>query len=168
MVSFLTGFLLRLVCSKALYLVRTFTLNHSSHSSLTTPNFTHLFIFLLLVVLSKTTLTTFSNGALIRKWNSTKRNVKSCTSRERNYRTNTSTTSMVSHLNKSQIWSRTSVSLLPAIFLGQSTSKSLQRKPTKLLDMTAPQEDYCTALSLGQSWNTLVMCSHLALSNTGH
>ena len=61
MVSFLTGFLLRLVCSKALYLVRTFRLNHSSHSSLTTPNFTHLFIFLLLVVLSKTTLTTFSN-----------------------------------------------------------------------------------------------------------
>jgi hypothetical protein len=31
--------------------------------------------------------------------------------------------------------------------------------------MTAPQEDYCTALSLGLSWNTLVMCGHLALSN---
>ena len=77
MVSVLTGFQLRLVCRKALYLVRycllfiattskiTFRLNHRSHSSLTTPNFTHLFIFLLLVVLSKTTLTTFSNGALI-------------------------------------------------------------------------------------------------------
>jgi hypothetical protein len=50
---------------------------------------------------------------------------------------------------------------------------------TKLLDsskesaetqMTAPQEDYCTALSLGLSLNTLVlvMCGHLAMSNTGH
>ena len=59
MVSVLTGFRLRLVCRKALYSVRycflfiamrsknTFRLNHHSHSSLTTPNFTHLFIFLL-------------------------------------------------------------------------------------------------------------------------
>ena len=72
---------------------------------------------------------------------------------------------MVSHSNK-LLTSQTLESLYPVIYHGLSTSRSLLRKPTKLLASlreyveaytTPPPDDSYTAPWLGRNWNMRVM-----------